>query len=224
LTGSMINRPRPSHNALHEKTCKESARIGDSFAARRAQIKESMQARDVQLMHKHSHARCDREDRWAKKLENNPFAVDLLTASQRVAMQQRRRLQADQKRQELGERQFQKMYKEKVQKAMSEVDQLAELRAEKRHLLESQQHLHALSEVQRRKHTGVVCRNVKQLQQTFFEGGVYKPPSACGQDGQPALERCNSSPAQLSASQSATGAQPLVADKLFDSISTGRGK
>lgn len=127
----------------------ESTVIGSMMFAERDVVKlkmkrEEQEAKERYLIQKH-----DRLDRWGRKLQRNPFSVDLVAEDQRVHEEHRVRNDAEKRRQGLIARRNREAHTAILKRATAEADDLDELRSEKRMLLENEKQLKALRDVEK---------------------------------------------------------------------------
>merc|ERR1712003_307447 len=91
----------------------------------------------------------DREERWSRKLQRSPFAVDLVAENQRIDEENRVRDHVEQRRQRLMAQRNREAHNSIFKRATAEADELDQLRTEKRLLLENERQLKALRDVER---------------------------------------------------------------------------
>merc|ERR1719382_708539 len=91
----------------------------------------------------------DRDERWSRKLQRSPFAVDLVAENQRIDEENRVRHHVEQRRQRLLAQRNREAHNSIFQRATAEADELEQLRTEKRLLLENEKQLKALRDVER---------------------------------------------------------------------------
>lgn len=91
----------------------------------------------------------DREERWTRKLQRSPFAVDLVAENQRIDEENHVRGHMEQRRQRILTRRNRDAHDAIFKRATAETDELEQLRAEKRLLLENEKHLKALKDVEK---------------------------------------------------------------------------
>jgi len=145
----------------------ETMRMDGYRKAERQLLKQAMieeeDRRDGRLF---AHYR-ERDRRWQTKLVKNPLGADLLAESNKVDAANRRRARKEQQmKAQAADAVEQQRYRESLREAVaSAYDPFAELRAEKRRLLEEDQQLRALKDVERRKKnfTGQITRSCKGL-------------------------------------------------------------
>merc|ERR1719238_2358286 len=86
-------------------------------------------------------SRRDREDRWTRKMQKSPFAVDLVAENQRIDEENRVRDHIDQRKQKLIQQRQREAHNAIFKRAVAESDELDLLRQEKRLLLEKEKQL-----------------------------------------------------------------------------------
>merc|ERR1719229_1480495 len=100
-------------------------------------------------LEKLSASQCDRDERWSRKLQRSPFAVDLVAENQRIDEENRVRDHVEQRRQRLVSKQGRDAHNSIFKRITAENDELESLRREKRLLLENERQLKALRDVER---------------------------------------------------------------------------
>merc|ERR1711972_149750 len=88
-------------------------------------------------------------DRWTRKMQKSPFAVDLVAENQRIDEENRVRGNVEKRRQRLTARRNREAHNAIFKRATAEMDELDQLRAEKRMLLENERQLKALRDVEK---------------------------------------------------------------------------
>merc|ERR1719221_1915281 len=83
----------------------------------------------------------DRDERWSRKLQRSPFAVDLVAENQRIDEENRVRDHVEQRRQRLMCRRNREAHNAIFKRAVTEVDELEQLRRVKKLLLENEKQL-----------------------------------------------------------------------------------
>merc|ERR1719224_316633 len=96
-----------------------------------------------------SNSRRERDERWTRKLQRSPFAVDLVAEDQRIHEENRVRDNVEQRRQKLMARRNREAHNAIFKRATAEMDELDTLRSEKRMLLENERQLKALRDVEK---------------------------------------------------------------------------
>merc|ERR1740115_579240 len=91
----------------------------------------------------------EREERWGRKLQKSPFAVDLVAENQRIDEENQVRDTVEQRRQRLMARRNREAPNAIFKRATAETDELDQLRQEKRMLLENERQLKALKDVEK---------------------------------------------------------------------------
>merc|ERR1719171_2603145 len=94
-------------------------------------------------------SRRERDERWTRKLQKSPFAVDLVAENQRIDEENRVRDHIEQRKQKLMQQRNREAHNAIFQKAVAESDELDLLRQEKRMLLENEKELKALRDVEK---------------------------------------------------------------------------
>merc|ERR550514_1021691 len=118
------------------------------FAQRDAGREEMMKTRQTFLAGMSS-SRRERDERWTRKLQRSPFAVDLVAENQRIDEENQVRDHMERRRQRLMSRRNREAHNAIFKRATAEADELDQLRAEKRMLLENERQLKALKDVER---------------------------------------------------------------------------
>merc|ERR1719203_1516711 len=95
------------------------------------------------------HSQRERDERWSRKLQRSPFAVDLVAENQRIDEENRVRDHVEQRRQRLLQGQNRDAHNSIFKRITAENDELERLRREKRILLENERQLKALRDVER---------------------------------------------------------------------------
>merc|ERR1719263_1540302 len=96
-----------------------------------------------------SSSRRHRDERWTRKLQRSPFAVDLVAENQRIDEENRVRDHIEQRKQKLIQQRQRDAHNAIFKRAVAESDELDLLRQEKRLLLEKEKQLKALRDVER---------------------------------------------------------------------------
>merc|ERR1719320_2309294 len=112
------------------------------FAQRDAKKNEMRRERQVYMERMISTNR-DREERWSRKLQRSPFAVDLVAENQRIDEEHRVKAHVEQRRQRLMLRRNREAHNAIFKRATAETDEIDQLRAEKRMLIEHEKQLNA---------------------------------------------------------------------------------
>merc|ERR1719382_631558 len=89
-----------------------------------------------------------RDERWSRKMQRSPFAVDLVAENQRIDEENRVRDHVEQRRQRLLQKQNRDAHNSIFKRITAENDELEGLRREKRLLLENERQLKALRDVE----------------------------------------------------------------------------
>merc|ERR1719194_290738 len=117
--------------------------------AQRDAVKHMMKRERQQHLEKLTASQSDRDERWSRKLQRSPFAVDLVAENQRIDEENRVRDHVEQRRQRLMARRNREAHNAIFKRATAEMDELDQLRAEKRMLLENERQLKALRDVEK---------------------------------------------------------------------------
>lgn len=127
----------------------ESTKIMSIRFAQRDAVKQDL--RNEHIRHKVSLQDCarDRDERWSRKLQKSPFAVDLVAENQRIDEENRVRDHVEQRRQRLMAKRNREAHNAIFKRAIAESDELDVLRAEKRLLLQNEKQLKALRDVEK---------------------------------------------------------------------------
>ncbi|OLQ11928.1 hypothetical protein AK812_SmicGene4163 [Symbiodinium microadriaticum] len=91
----------------------------------------------------------DRDERWARRLQKSPFAVDLVAEDQRIAEENRVREIVEKRRAKSAAARSREAHSRIFKRATVESDELDQLRKEKRQLLTNEKQLKALRDVER---------------------------------------------------------------------------
>jgi len=131
------------------KAREESTKIMSIRFAERDAVKSDMRRERQMHNDKLIASQRDRDERWTRKLQRSPFAVDLVAENQRVDEENRVRDHVEQRRQRLMARRNREAHNAIFKRATAEMDELDQLRAEKRMLLENERQLKALRDVEK---------------------------------------------------------------------------
>merc|ERR1712083_122816 len=131
------------------KAREDSTKIASIHFAQRDAVKNTMKRERQKYLEKLSASQCDREERWCRKLQRSPFAVDLVAENQRIDEENRVRDHVEQRRQRLMAQRNREAHNSIFKRATAEADELDQLRTEKRLLLENEKQLKALRDVER---------------------------------------------------------------------------
>lgn len=166
------------------KAREESTKIMSIRFAQRDAVKADLRRERNFYNEKLTASQRDRDERWSRKLQRSPFAVDLVAENQRIDEENRVRDHVEQRRQRLMARRNREAHNAIFKRATTDVDELDQLRTEKRLLLENEKQLKALRDVEksnartaqilqeRRKQQ--LTKQQAQLQQAV--GGQQDPP------------------------------------------------
>jgi len=140
----LLRRLQMCAKAREESTMIGSMRFAERDVVKNNNAREMQESKERYLTQKHA-----RSERWGRKLQRSPFAVDLLAEDQRVHEEHRVRNDAEKRRQELMARRNREAHNAIFKRATAEMDELDELRSEKRMLLENERQLKALRDVEK---------------------------------------------------------------------------
>merc|ERR550537_447277 len=96
-----------------------------------------------------SSSRRHRDERWGRKLQRSPFAVDLVAENQRIDEENRVRDHIEQRKQKLMHQRNREAHNAIFKRAVAESDELDVLLQEKRTLLQNEKLLTAMRDVER---------------------------------------------------------------------------
>jgi len=131
------------------KAREESTKIMSLRFAERDQVKNSNSRERQELKANLTSAKVASEERWGRKLQKSPFAVDLVAEIQRIEEENSVRDTVEQRRQRLMARRNREAHNAIFKRATAEMDELDQLRQEKRMLLENERQLKALRDVEK---------------------------------------------------------------------------
>jgi len=131
------------------KAREESTKIMSLRFAERDAVKSSNTRDRQELNEKLTASKVEREERWGRKLQKSPFAVDMVAENQRIDEENRIRDNVEQRRQRLMARRNREAHNAIFKRATAEMDELDQLRQEKRMLLENERQLKALRDVEK---------------------------------------------------------------------------
>mmetsp|Transcript_76072 Transcript_76072/g.211469 ORF Transcript_76072/g.211469 Transcript_76072/m.211469 type:complete len:289 (-) Transcript_76072:54-920(-) len=131
------------------KAREESTKIMSIRFAQRDAVKNDMRRDRQRYLEKLTGSQRDRDERWSRKLQRSPFAVDLVAENQRIDEENRVKDHIEQRRQRLVARRNREAHNSIFKRATAETDELDKLRAEKRLLLENERQLKALRDVEK---------------------------------------------------------------------------
>jgi len=111
-------------------------------------------------------SQCDREERWSRKLQRSPFAVDLVAENQRIDEENRVRDHVEQRRQRLAAKRSQEIQDLIFKQAAAHPNEIHQLRTERRLLLENEKQLKVSRDVERHNaRTAQILHERRQQQQ-----------------------------------------------------------
>jgi len=131
------------------KAREESTKIMSIRFAERDAVKNEMRDEKQHLKEQLQMSQRDRDDRWVRKMQKSPFAVDLVAENQRIDEENRVRDHVEKRRQGVMTRRNREAHNAIFKRATAEMDELDQLRAEKRMLLENERQLKALRDVEK---------------------------------------------------------------------------
>eukprot|EP00746_Dinoflagellata_sp_MGD_P165635 gnl/MRDRNA2_/MRDRNA2_95022_c0_seq1.p1 gnl/MRDRNA2_/MRDRNA2_95022_c0~~gnl/MRDRNA2_/MRDRNA2_95022_c0_seq1.p1 ORF type:complete len:276 (+),score=70.89 gnl/MRDRNA2_/MRDRNA2_95022_c0_seq1:94-921(+) len=131
------------------KAREESTKIMSIRFAQRDAVKEDMMKLRSQYLGEMSNSRRERDERWTRKLQRSPFAVDLVAENQRIDEENRVRDHVELRKQKLMKQRSREAHNAIFKRAVAESDELDLLRQEKRMLLEHEKELKALRDVEK---------------------------------------------------------------------------
>merc|ERR1719434_600715 len=117
--------------------------------AQRDAVKNDLRRERQTHLEKMSASQRDRDERWSRKLQKSPFAVDLVAENQRIDEENRVRDHIEQRKQKLVQQRNREAHNAIFKRAVAESDELDLLRQEKRMLLENEKQLKALRDVEK---------------------------------------------------------------------------
>jgi len=161
-TGSRRHRHSEELQRLtHEKTMQ----IQRRRAQQREAMKEATLRQEQESFQKLSASFNERNDRWLRKTEGSPFGADLLSEADRQEEKLRARERAERQQRLQAMKGAKQLRAAQLARALepTEEDELARLRAEKRQLLEKEQHLRAKRDVQRKVREVTPLRSLTEL-------------------------------------------------------------
>merc|ERR1719277_2576077 len=112
--------------------------------AQRDAVKAEMRKERYAYHEKLQSSQRERDERWSRKLQRSPFAVDLVAENQRIDEENRVQRTMELRRQRLMSQRNREAHNAIFKRATAETDELDQLRAEKRMLLDNERQLKAL--------------------------------------------------------------------------------
>merc|ERR550514_1827141 len=131
------------------KAREESTKIMSIRFAQRDAVREEMMKTRQTFLAGMSSSRRERDERWTRKLQRSPFAVDLVAENQRIDEENRVRDHVELRKQKLMKQRSREAHNAIFKRAVAESDELDLLRQEKRMLLENEKELKALRDVEK---------------------------------------------------------------------------
>merc|ERR1719345_608836 len=98
--------------------------------AQRDAVKNEMRREKLQLHQQMTSSQCERDERWTRKLQRSPFAVDLVAENQRIDEENRVRDHVEQRKQKLMKARSREAHNAIFKRAVAESDELDLLRTE----------------------------------------------------------------------------------------------
>merc|ERR1712190_262023 len=139
--------------------------------AQRDAVKNDIKRERQRYLEKMTASQCDRDERWSRKLQRSPFAVDLVAENQRIDEENRVHDHVEQRRQRLMAKRNREAHNSIFKRATAETDELDQLRTEKRLLLENEKQLKALRDVERSNARTAQILQERKRQQLLKEQG-----------------------------------------------------
>eukprot|EP00931_Biecheleriopsis_adriatica_P101747 TRINITY_DN76827_c0_g1_i1.p1 TRINITY_DN76827_c0_g1~~TRINITY_DN76827_c0_g1_i1.p1 ORF type:complete len:261 (-),score=61.96 TRINITY_DN76827_c0_g1_i1:83-865(-) len=152
------------------KAREESTKIMSIRFAERDALKHDIKQVKRKHLDKLAASQRDRDQRWTRKLQNTPFAVDLVAESQRIDEENRVRKLVEQRRARSAAARSRQAHDQIFQRATAEADELEHLRREKRLLLENERQLKALRDVEKSNARTVQILQARQQKQNANRG------------------------------------------------------
>jgi len=131
------------------KAREETTKIMSIRFAQRDVVKHEMRRERQLYLDELNGSQRDRDERWSRKLQRSPFAVDLLAENQRIDEEHRVQRTIETRRQRKQEKKNRHFQDHILQRATNTNAEIEELRAQKRQLLENEKQLRALRDVER---------------------------------------------------------------------------
>mmetsp|Transcript_35284 Transcript_35284/g.109923 ORF Transcript_35284/g.109923 Transcript_35284/m.109923 type:complete len:293 (+) Transcript_35284:66-944(+) len=161
----------------------ESTKIMSVQFAQRDAKKNEMRKERQTFAEKMVSSQRDREERWSRKLQRSPFAVDLVAENQRIDEENRVRDHVEQRRQRLLAKRSREAHDLIFKRATAEADELEQLRTEKRLLLENEKQLKALRDVERSNaRTAQILQERRRHQQVRQQQPPQQPLQQAGNE------------------------------------------
>jgi len=140
----LLRRLQMCAKAREESTMIGSMRFAERDVVKIRNVREVQESKERYLSSKN-----ERHERWGRKLQRNPFSVDLLAEHQRIHEEHRVSSDAKKRSENLMARRNREAHNAIFKRATAEADELDELRSEKRMLLENEKQLKALRDVEK---------------------------------------------------------------------------
>mmetsp|Transcript_54809 Transcript_54809/g.117024 ORF Transcript_54809/g.117024 Transcript_54809/m.117024 type:complete len:276 (-) Transcript_54809:194-1021(-) len=131
------------------KAREESTKIMSIRYAQRDAVKHELRRERQGYMEKLMESARDRDQRWTRKLQKSPFAIDLVAENQRIDEENRVQQTIERRRRKMQEKRNREAHNAIFSRATAEHDELSQLRLEKRLLIENERQLKALRDVEK---------------------------------------------------------------------------
>eukprot|EP00929_Paragymnodinium_shiwhaense_P039779 TRINITY_DN20853_c0_g1_i1.p1 TRINITY_DN20853_c0_g1~~TRINITY_DN20853_c0_g1_i1.p1 ORF type:complete len:296 (+),score=73.94 TRINITY_DN20853_c0_g1_i1:107-994(+) len=182
------------------KAREESTKIMSIRFAQRDAVKSDNRKERQTYMDKMSTSQRDRDERWSRKLQRSPFAVDLVAENQRIDEENRVKDHIEQRRQRMLAKRNREAHNSIFKRATAETDELDQLRAEKRMLLENERMLKALRDVEKSNaRTALILQERRRVRMQKQGEGVMQGQIMSARGDRPASSQANDREAPRSA-------------------------
>jgi len=131
------------------KAREESSKIMSIRFAQRDAVKQELKEDRQHHTDKMLFSQRERDQRWGRKLQKSPFAIDLVAENQRIDEENRVRHIVEKRRTNSAKVVSREAHNKIFLRATAEADELEQLRKEKRMLLENERQLKALRDVEK---------------------------------------------------------------------------
>jgi len=146
------------------KAREESTKIMSIRFAQRDAVKHEIQEDRRKHVERMMSSQTDRNQRWGRKMQRSPFAVDLVAENQRIDEENRVREIVEKRRNKAAQQKMREAHDKILQRATAQGDELEHLRMEKRLLLENERQLKALRDVEKSNARTVQILQARQKQ------------------------------------------------------------
>jgi len=154
------------YRELSARAREESTKIMNTQSAERDAKKGALQRERQMHSLRLTASQRDREERWSRKLQRSPFAVDLVAENQRIDEENRVRDHVEQRRQRLAAKRSREIQDLIFKQAAAHPNEIHQLRTEKRLLLENERQMKAFRDVERHNaRTAQILQERRQQQQ-----------------------------------------------------------